>query len=230
MVFGKKRSSLIKALLGAAVIGVAVLALWWTGWWEPLWELFTDRERIRRVVNGAGVLAPVVYVLLLAAQAVLAPLPAPVVAIAGGFVFGTLNGFILTWLGALLGGAACFGISRRFGRRFVAHSKRAKKLDPYLEEHGALIIFVLRLIPLVSFDLISYAAGLSSISFWRFLLATALGSAPGTFVFVYLGGASPGPGLYAALIGLAVLAVFAYLLFRRLRRKGGDSTRKGSPH
>jgi len=77
------------------------------------------------------------------------------------------------------------------------------------------LVFVLRLIPVVSFDVISYAAGLTRIPFWKFLLATALGMAPGTFAFVYLGGASPGPGLYAALGGLAVLAIAAYAYYRR---------------
>ena len=109
----------------------------------------------------------------------------------------------------------CFWISRLFGREYVTRSDRLKGLDHRVEEYGALIVFVLRLIPLVSFDAISYAAGLTGISFWRFLAATALGSAPGTFVFVYLGGASPGPGLYAALVGLAFLAVGAYVYFRR---------------
>ncbi len=62
---------------------------------------------------------------------------------------------------------------------------------------------------------LSYAAGLTKISFGRFFAATALGMAPGTFVFVYAGGAPPGPGLYAALGGLAVLALVAYAYYRR---------------
>jgi uncharacterized membrane protein YdjX (TVP38/TMEM64 family) len=89
-----------------------------------------------------------------------------------------------------------------------------RRLDPYLEEHGTLAVFVLRLIPLVSFDAVSYAVGLSGLSFWKFLLATALGMIPGTFVFVYLGGASPGPGLYVALGALAALGAAAYLYLR----------------
>lgn len=73
---------------------------------------------------------------------------------------------------------------------------------------------------MISFDVISYAAGLTGISFWRFLLATALGSAPATFIFVYLGTASLGAGTYAALSGLGVLGVGAYVFFRRLQGQG----------
>lgn len=203
----------IKWLLGAVTVSAA-FALLWTGGWQPTWELFSDREQLRAVVEDSGPLAPVVYLLLLVFQAVVSPLPAPPVAFVGGFVFGTGWGFALTWTGALLGGAACFGLSRAFGRGLVTRSERVRQLDSYVEEHGTLVVFVLRLIPLVSFDAISYAAGLSGLPFWKFLLATALGMIPGTFVFVYLGGASPGPGLYVALCALAALGVAAYLYFR----------------
>lgn len=210
-----KRVLIVRGAVGVAVVVGAALALWLTGEGENIWRFFSDRERIQQAVDGTGILAPVVYLLLLVLQAVVAPLPAPALAMAGGYIFGTFKGFLLTWLGALLGGVACFGLSRLFGRGFVAESSSMGRLDRYVEEHGALVVFILRLIPLVSFDAISYAAGLSSLSFAKFFLATALGMAPGTFVFVYLGGASAGPGVWAALIGLAILSVVAYLYFRR---------------
>lgn len=201
--------------IGLVMVAAVALVLWWTGGWGLLWELFSDRDRLQRAVESFGPLAPAVFVLLLVAQAVLAPLPAPAVAAAGGYLFGTLEGFFLTWLGALLGGVLCFFLSRAFGREFVIRSERIKGLDRRVEEHGAILIFVLRLVPVISFDAISYAAGLTGVSFWRFFLATALGMIPGTFVFVYLGGASPGAAFYAALGGLAVLAVAAYVYYRR---------------
>jgi uncharacterized membrane protein YdjX (TVP38/TMEM64 family) len=197
------------------VVLAGLLALWLTGSGEFLWELFSDRERLQRVVADAGVLAPVVYVIFLVVQAVLAPLPAPALAMGAGYSFGIYQGFLLTWGGALVGGVISFWISRLFGRDFVAGGQRMQRLDRYVDEHGAITIFVLRLLPLVSFDVISYAAGLSSISFWRFFVATALGMLPGTFAFVYLGGASSSTGFAVALIALAVLAVAAYLYGRR---------------
>ena len=169
-------------------------------------------------MSSAGAWAPAVFVLLLVVQAVLAPLPAPAVATVGGYLFGTVPGFVLTWLGVLAGGVLCFVLSRALGRRFVERSTRLGELDRYVEEHGAITIFILRLIPLISFDAVSYVAGLTGISFWRFLIVTALGMAPGTFVFVYLGGANLGPGVYATLGALAVLAAAAYFYYRRLHR------------
>lgn len=201
--------------MGVVVAAVAILVLWMTGSGEFLWELFSDRGRTQRVVGNAGLLAPVVYVVLLVVQAVLAPLPAPALAMGAGYSFGIYEGFLLTWFGALVGGVISFWISRWLGRDFVAGSERMQRLDRYVEEHGTITIFILRLLPLVSFDAISYAAGLSSISFWRFFVATALGMLPGTLAFVYLGGASSSTGFALVLIGLAVLAAAAYLYQRR---------------
>ncbi len=209
------RTLILRALVGGAVVVGLFLLLWLTGWGEGLWGLSSDRESIQRVVDDAGVLAPVVFLVLIVAQAVLAPLPAPALAMGAGYSFGILEGFLLTWLGALLGGVISFWISRWIGRDFVAGSERMQRLDRYVDEHGAITIFVLRLLPLVSFDAISYAAGLSSISFWRFFVATALGMLPGTLAFVYLGGASSSTGFAMVLSGLAVLAVGAYLYGRR---------------
>lgn len=226
-----KRVFLLRLAAGMVAAITAALALLLTGQGQILWQFFSDRERIQQLVDGAGLLAPTLYIFLLVVQAVVAPLPAPAVAMAGGYSFGTFEGFLLTWFGALLGGVFSFGLSRFFGRGFVASSARLERMDRYLQVHGAILVFVLRLIPVVSFDAISYAAGLSGIAFRKFLLATALGMAPGTFVFVYLGGASPGPGVWAALTGLAALAVAAYLYLRvrlkqRSRRKLVEATRE----
>lgn len=90
------RSLTSKLLLIAGTIGLTLFVLW-----SGAWELLSDRARIRQLVESFGLLAPVAYVLLLAAQAVLAPLPAPAIAAAEGYAFGTFVGFLLTWLGAL---------------------------------------------------------------------------------------------------------------------------------
>lgn len=219
-----ERALALRLLLGLAMVAGVVVLLWSTGVGAFLWDVFSDRERLQRALDEAGALAPLLYVALLIVQAVIAPLPAPALAIAGGYGFGVVEGFLLTWAGSLIGGVISFGISRRFGRGMVAGSGPAKRLDRFFEEHGAVLVFVLRLIPLVSFDAISYAAGLSGIRFRGFLLATALGMAPGTFAFVYLGGSDPGLWTWVVLLGLAGLAAGAYV-FRRRFYGGGPRVR-----
>ena len=216
----RARKVLPRVLVG--VVCVVALALVLTGWGASLWGGFSGRERVQQAIDGAGAFTPLVYLALLVFQAVIAPLPAPAVAIAGGYTFGVVEGFLLTWVGSLAGGVISFGISRFFGRGFVKGRGMTGRLDRYVEEHGVVLIFVLRLIPLVSFDAISYAAGLSGIRFRGFFAATALGMLPGTFAFVYFGGSQAGFGRWAILVGLAGLAVLAYLYQRRyfgLRRR-----------
>lgn len=212
---GRARNVLPRVLVGVGLLGGIALVLVLTGWGGLLWGVFSEREAVQRRIDGAGALGPVLYVVFLVVQAVVAPLPAPAVAMAGGYSFGVVEGFLLTWVGCLIGGVISFGISRLFGRDFVAGSARAARLDRYVEEHGAVLIFILRLIPLISFDAISYAAGLSGIRFRSFFAATALGMLPGTFAFVYFGGSPTGFGRWAILVGLAVLACGAYLYQRR---------------
>jgi uncharacterized membrane protein YdjX (TVP38/TMEM64 family) len=72
-----------KWLVGPAVTGAAFV-VWWPGGWQPLWELFSDRERLRALVEGSGFLAPVVYLLLLVVQAIVLPLRAPPWPLQGG--------------------------------------------------------------------------------------------------------------------------------------------------
>ena len=176
------------------VVCVVALVLVPTGWGASLWGVFYDRERGQQAIVGAGAFAPPVYLVLLVFQAVIASLPAPAVAIVGGYTFRVVEGFALTWLGSLAGGVITFSISRLFGLGFVEGRGMTGRLYRCVEEHGVVLIFVLRLIPLVSFDAISYAAGLSGIRFRSFFAATALGMLPGMFAFVYFGGAQAGFG------------------------------------
>jgi uncharacterized membrane protein YdjX (TVP38/TMEM64 family) len=110
------RKAMSRVVLGVGVVCVVVLVLALTGWGASLWEVFSDRGRLQRVLEGAGALAPLLFLVLLVVQAVVAPLPAPALAIVGGYGFGVLEGFFLTWLGSLIGGLISFALSRRFGR------------------------------------------------------------------------------------------------------------------
>lgn len=104
----------IKWLFGAVMVGTTAVALLWTGGWQPMWELFSDREQLRAVVEDSGPLAHVVYLLLLVFPAIVLPLPAPAVAFAGDLSSGLVGlrapmiapCAAATQIGYLLGGAA----------------------------------------------------------------------------------------------------------------------------
>jgi uncharacterized membrane protein YdjX (TVP38/TMEM64 family) len=85
---------------------------------------------------------------------------------------------------------------------------------------GAYAILGARLVPVVSFDIISYAAGLTRMGFWRFMLATAVGMAPATFIYSYLGGRAPQyVQVLLVAFGVVIAGVVVTVVIRR-RRQG----------
>lgn len=118
------------------------------------------------------------------------PLPAEVIAIANGMVFGTLLGIVLTWVGAMAGAVVAFGLARRLGRPFVERlvpERHWHRIDAWTARDSASALLLVRLVPVISFNLINYAAGLTGVPFLTFLWTTGLGILPITVLCVVAG-------------------------------------------
>jgi uncharacterized membrane protein YdjX (TVP38/TMEM64 family) len=118
------------------------------------------------------------------------PFPAEIVACANGMIYGPLWGTVITWVGAMLGAAAAFGLARLLGWPFVRRILSAdhrERLAAWSRERGAAALLISRLIPVIAFNLINYAAGLAGISWWTFLWTTGLGILPLTALFTIMG-------------------------------------------
>ncbi len=159
------------------------------------------------------------------------PIPAEVIAVANGMMFGPWRGTLVTWSGAMLGAISAFAVARWLGRpvvrRFVAEERRAG-IEAWTRRPGSLLL--LRLIPVVSFNLVNFAAGLAGTSWWNFLWTTALGILPLTVVSVVLGSRIFEIAWWVwAAIGLAVVAfaVAARAILLRAE-KGTTSAPPGS--
>ncbi|MFB4165991.1 TVP38/TMEM64 family protein [Alteribacillus sp. JSM 102045] len=154
-----------------------------------------DVEGFRDYLLSFGPLAAVVSGLLMVFQSVIAPLPAFVITFANGLLFGWVWGAVLSWSSAMLGAILCYFIAKFFGRPVVEKivSRRALEWwDRFFEKYGKHSVFLARLVPIVSFDLVSYAAGVTSISFRHFFWATGLGQLPATLLYSYLGETASG--------------------------------------
>jgi uncharacterized membrane protein YdjX (TVP38/TMEM64 family) len=166
---------------------------------------------LRDYLLGFGPWAPVVSAALMMLQAVVAPLPAFVITLANGLLFGWAWGALLSWSSATLAAALCFGMARALGRpaveRLLGGAAVLDAGDRFFQRHGKLAIVLARLLPFVPFDPISYGAGLTSTRFWPFLLATGLGQLPATLFYSYLGERLTGPIWDAFLIASIVAAV-----------------------
>ena len=145
-------------------------------------------EAIRDQVVSWGAWAPAGY-LVLFTFVPLTLFPDAVLAVASGMAFGMGQGFLLTWAGALLGGSLAFWLARLIGQE--AWEKVLRKLGhkPHAVPamNGFVSVLLLRLVPLVPFDVVSYGAGLSHVRYRDFLGATAVGIIPGVCVYVNVG-------------------------------------------
>jgi uncharacterized membrane protein YdjX (TVP38/TMEM64 family) len=177
-----------------------------------------DLAGFRDYLRGFGVWAPVVSVGLMQLQAIIAPLPSFPIMYANGLLFGTLWGGLLSWASILLSAVLCFGLARLFGRPLVQRVVSPPALawaDRQLTRFGAIALFFGRLLPLTSFDLLSYAAGLTPMRLAPFCAATGFGMIPAVFLVAAAGDAgwrSP----WAFLAGvLAILALAGLVALAR---------------
>lgn len=171
-------------------------------------------EDIKAYVDSFGKLGPMVYIVMFS----LVPLtlfPDSILAIAGGLAFGFVKGYIYTTIGALIGGSISFYISRKLGRDVVKKftKERLDSIEDMINDRGFFIIFLLRLIPLFPFDVISYGAGLTSIKYKDFILATFVGTIPGIAVFINIGAQSLNIGSNSFYISIAALILLFALSF-----------------
>lgn len=215
-----------KVLLGGAVT-LVVAAGAWAAWAGGAWELLGDEARIAALVAEAGWLGPLLIVLFMTAAVVFSPIPSAPIALAAGAAYGHLWGTVYVLVGAELGAIIAFGIARLLGYEAL-HRRFGDRLEfALMGSQSALMVtvFVTRLIPFLSFDLVSYAAGLTSLTFWRFALATLAGIVPASFVLAHFGGemaTGEADRIMWTVLGLGLLTGAPFLAgwwMRRRRRR-----------
>ena len=207
------RSPYGKLALFAAVLVAAVLAARWAGL-----SRYSELDTLAGAVRDARrvPLAPLLFVATYALVAAFG-LPALALTLAGGAIFGVGLGLLLNWLGAVLGAMGGYLLARALGRDAVARllGARAGRLDELATAHGFGTILRLRLIPIVPFNALNFAAGLAGVRLRAYALATALGIIPGTFVYTYFADALLAGARGAreqALVRVAVAGVLLVLL------------------
>ena len=172
-------------------------------------------DMIKEYILSFGIWAPMASFLLMVLQSVIAPIPAFLITLSNAAVFGWVKGAILSWSSAMAGSALCFYIARGLGRDAVEKltSKFAlKDIDGFFEKYGKHTILIARLLPFISFDLVSYAAGLTSMNFWSFFIATGIGQLPATIVYSYVGGMLTG-GAQLLMSGLLILFALSIAIY-----------------
>lgn len=174
-----------------------------------------DLESLKQYILSFGVWAPIISFILMILQSIAAPLPAFLITFANAALFGWVKGAMLSWTSAMAGAALCFYIARFLGRGTVEKltSKLAiDSIDEFFEKYGKYTILIARLLPFMPFDLVSYAAGLTSMSFVTFFIATGIGQLPATIIYSYVGGMLTG-GAKLMMVGILTLSSISVLIY-----------------
>ena len=158
---------------------------------ELLWTLVTNpnAEGVQRILASTPVWLPLVIIGLMILHT-LVPVPAEFLALAAGMTLGPLWGFVTIWIGGMLGAYLGFLLARVFGQpvlRLLVKPARLERSQRWLQQIDIPILIAVRLLPVLSFNLINFALGLTSIGWWRFSWTTAVGIVPATILMVTFG-------------------------------------------
>lgn len=230
---GRKAGRIVIIAIAAAVLAAYLAVPSVRHAFQAIGQMFAtgDFMVIRQFVESYGTYAAAVSFFLMILQSIAAPLPAFLITFANASLFGWWKGAILSWTSAMAGAAVCFWIARLLGRDVVERltSKSGlEQIDDFFEKHGRLSILIARLLPFISFDIVSYAAGLTSMSFGGFLVATGIGQLPATLVYSYVGGMLTGGAklLVTGLFILFALSGLIVLIKRIYDEKHGSGEKK----
>lgn len=226
----QRRLKIVLMLLAALL---ALVALWQVYQYldsSGMLENIMDSHWLHQRAAGLGIWGPLLIIVLMALAIVLNPIPSAPIALASGAAFGHAWGTLYVVIGAEIGALAAFALARVFGRGLLCQlfGKRFELGWEGSQNTLTWLVFVSRLLPFISFDLISYGAGLTPLKTWRFALATLLGLIPISFLLAHFGGELNGANMHQMtvvllLAGLLITAPLAIkFLISRIRRTPPD--------
>ncbi len=144
-----------------------------------------QEEKLEGFIAGFGLLSPLVFILVYGILTALL-FPGIILSFIGAVLFGIINGTVYNLIGAMVGASLGFFISKLLGRKFVEGLFRNTKIYNKIEDKGFNAIFILRLIPIVPYNVLNFVSGVLKIKFKDYFFASLIGMIPGTFVYTYL--------------------------------------------
>jgi uncharacterized membrane protein YdjX (TVP38/TMEM64 family) len=186
---GRRRLTLVVLIVVVLVLATALVWGYALLSEMPLPGFELSSESVAKLIRSWGAWGIAATIGLMVVHSFV-PFPAEFVAVAAGMVYGPLWGSVITWVGAMCGAMLSFGLAKLCGRplvRVMVRERHWRKIDRWTESQGASTLLAARLIPVIAFNLINYAAGLTSVSWWTFIWTTGLGIIPLTVLMVTMG-------------------------------------------
>ena len=221
----QSRQQWINVMFVAVIVGVFAATAWY---YFSMYDEF-NRRNLEAFIGGFGPWAPLAYA---AIYVISAPIPflAPVLSAVGGLLFGIVWGTCLVLIVATGSAFVPFYMARRLGRDWVESKLEGKKLDKIYQQsagsRGFVFVMLMRLIPVLPWEVQNYVVGLTKVSPLTFIAGTMLGIIPGSFSLVFLGAAATDPTSWQFVAAVALKIVTALIpvvaIYVRSRRsKGG---------
>jgi uncharacterized membrane protein YdjX (TVP38/TMEM64 family) len=215
---------LIKKYRWVIVGGVTALVVGYCGWlvytdapvYQFLVRLYVDKKFLKQTLRQWGILAPILFMLLQALQVVISPIPGEATGFLGGYLFGEWLGLVYSTIGLTLGSVCAFGIGRWLGEHYVRNlvSKETwDRLGFIVEAEGAIICFIVYLIPGLPKDIVCYFFGISPMPLWVFAVVQGLGRIPGTWVLSAQGAHTATGNYFSVILISAICAAVALPLY-----------------
>src|SRR5882672_2824315 len=184
-------------------------------------RLYQDKKFLKETVRAWGWMAPLVFIAIQALQVIISPIPGEITGPVGGALFGTLWGVIYSTIGLTGGTLFCFWVGRKWGEPLIRpwmSEHHWNRMSFILEAEGAILCFILYLIPGFPKDIISYLFGLSPMPFWLFAVVSTVGQLPGTWLSSYFGAHVGDQQYIYALLFIALVTAICLPLYHYRER------------
>ncbi len=211
----RSRLAAVCACLALGIV-VAAAVLGWFAWGQDV-----SVQQVEELIRSWGMWGVLGSICLMIVHSFI-PFPAEFVAFANGMTYGPVWGTVITWSGAMLGALIAFALSRKFGRPFVEKMVARRdwhRLDDWAAKDGWQVVLVARFVPVIAFNLINYAAGLTRLTWWQFIWTTGVGILPLTILLVVMGDNVESLGWESWLLLLAGGIVLWLVVRRRLHAR-----------
>jgi len=182
------------ALVTAVLLALLAIFIWLVAVDAPIIRftvrLYQDKKFLKDTVRSWGWMAPLVFMAIQALQVIISPIPGEITGPVGGALFGTWLGLFYSTIGLTVGTLFCFWVGRKWGEPLVRpwlSEHHWNQMNFILEAEGAIICFILYLIPGFPKDIISYLFWISPMPFWLFAVISTVARIPGTWVSSYFG-------------------------------------------
>lgn len=189
-----KKTTILYIAIFVVLIGISLFLLYYNYFIDNLFLFRLVVEWFVIPIYKIGIIGIFLFLAIMAIQGLIVPIPSEIILIATGMIWGLIIGGLMGIIGSMIAGLLCFYISKKGGRPLtekIIGESALNMADNVIQKYGYRVIIIARFIPIISFDVISYASGVVNMDVKKYTLGTLIGSIPRAFFWSWLGALLP---------------------------------------